>query len=249
MKKLEGKTAVITGGSSGIGLATARQFIEEGARVVITGRRQDAIDNALSELGENATGIQGDVGNLADIDRLVVEVGERFGKIDVYFANAAINSIVPFEDVDEENFDRLFGVNVKGVFFGVQKALPILSDNGVIILTGSIASSHVMDNHDVYAGTKAAVRAFARYWARSLQSRGIRVNIISPGPIKTEMVDSLGLDKDQLAQLDIAIANMVPMNRWGRAEEVARAALFLASEDSSFTTGSELFVDGGIAQV
>lgn len=249
MRKLDGKTAVVTGGSSGIGLATARQFIAEGARVIITGRRQDAIDNALTELGENAIGVQGDVGNLVDLDRLVAEAERCFGKIDVYFANAAVNALVPFDEVDEEIFDQLFDINVKGVFFGVQKALSIMNDNGAIILTGSIASSHVMDRHDVYAGTKAAIRAFARYWAMNLRHRGIRVNVLSPGPVKTPIVETLGLNTQQLEELDHAIANMVPMGRWGKAEELAKAALFLASTDSSFTTGSELFVDGGIAQI
>lgn len=249
MSKLDGKTAVITGGSSGIGLATAREFIAEGARVIITGRRRDAIDKAVAELGENAIGVQCDVGNLADLDRLVAEAQRCFGKIDIYFANAAVNALVPFEEVDEDTFNQLFGINVKGVFFGVQKALSIMNDNGAIILTGSIASSHVMDRHDVYAGTKAAIRAFARYWAMNLRKRGIRVNVLSPGPVKTPIVETLGLNAQQLEDLDLAIAQMIPMGRWGKAEELAKAALFLASSDSSFTTGSELFVDGGIAQL
>ncbi|MBO1039980.1 SDR family oxidoreductase [Brucella pituitosa] len=249
MKKLNGKKAVVTGGSSGIGLATARRFIAEGAQVIITGRRQDAIDQALTELGEQAIGVQGDVGNLADLDRLVAEAEARLGKIDIYCANAGVNALVPFDQVSESMFDQLFTTNVKGVFFGLQKALPIMNDDGAIILVGSIASSHVMDRHNVYAGTKAAIRAFARYWAMELRHRGIRVNVLSPGPVKTPIVDSLGLNAEQLSALDITIADMIPMGRWGTAEELANAALFLASSDSSFMTASELFVDGGLAQV
>lgn len=249
MGKLDGKTAIITGGSSGIGLATAKQFIAEGARVIITGRRQVAIDAALKILGNDALGIQGDLGDLADLDQLAATAKDHFGRLDIVFANAGINEPGPFDQVTEASFDRVFRTNVKGLFFSIQKLLPLLNDGAAIILTGSTASQRASDGYSVYAGTKATVRAFARNWALDLKDRGIRVNVLSPGPTKTPMVESLGLDAQQMAELDAAIAGMIPLGRWGQPEDLAKAALFLASSDSSFITGSELFVDGGLAQI
>jgi NAD(P)-dependent dehydrogenase (short-subunit alcohol dehydrogenase family) len=247
--KLDGRTAIVTGGSSGIGLATAKAFIAEGARVAIVGRTQARIDAALGELGSGAIGIQTDVGSRDDLDHLVEEARCHLGQVDIFVVNAGVNALAPFGDVKEDDFDRLFRINTKGVFFSVQKALPILRDGASIILVGSIAGSMAMDGHAVYAGTKGAVRAFARNWAKDLLPRGMRVNVLTPGPVRTQMVDSLGLSAGQLAGLDQAVVDLVPMGRWGRAEEVARAAVFLASDDSSFMTGSELFVDGGLAQL
>lgn len=249
MGKLQGKVAIVTGGSSGIGLETARAFISEGARVIITGRRQSTINATLKELGQQAIGVQGDVGSTADLDRLMVEAQRYAGTIDIFFANAGLNALAPFGEVGEDAFDRLVATNAKGVFFSVQKALPILNDGGTIIVTGSIASSRAMDGHAVYAGTKGFVRATARNWAKDLLKRRIRVNVLTPGPVKTPMVDTLGFDADQRAVLDDAVAGMIPMGRWGMAEDLAKAALFLASDDSSFITGTELFVDGGLAQL
>jgi NAD(P)-dependent dehydrogenase (short-subunit alcohol dehydrogenase family) len=249
MRKLDGKTAIVTGGSSGIGLATARELIVEGARVIITGRRRSAIDAALEVLGENSVGVQGDLGDLADIDRLVTEAKRTFGTIDILFANAGVNEPGPFETITEASFDRVFETNVKGVFFSVQKLLPILNDGATIILTGSIASQHASDGYAVYAGTKAAIRAFARNWALELKNRSIRVNVLSPGPTRTPMVDGLGLNPQQRVELDDAIAGMIPLGRWGEPEDVAKAALFLASQDSGFITGTELCVDGGLGQI
>jgi NAD(P)-dependent dehydrogenase (short-subunit alcohol dehydrogenase family) len=247
--KLEDRVAVITGGNSGIGLAMAKLFAAEGAKVVITGRRQQAIDDALREIGPAAVGVQGDIGKLADLDRLTAEMKRRFGAIDVYVANAGVNIIGPFEAVTEEQFDEVFDVNVKGVFFGVQKALPLLKDGASVILVGSIASTKVLEGHIAYAGAKAALRSFARGWTAELKGRKIRVNVLSPGPVKTPIIDKLGLSREQVTGLDEVFADVIPLGRWGRPEELARAGLFLASDDSSFVTGIDLCVDGGMAQV
>jgi NAD(P)-dependent dehydrogenase (short-subunit alcohol dehydrogenase family) len=214
MKKLAGKTAIITGGNSGIGLETAKLFVAEGAQVIITGRRRDVVDAAVAEIGPGAFGVAGDVSNMDDLDQLTREAEKRFGKLDIYFANAGINLLTPFGNVSEETFDRQFGTNVKGVFFGVQKALPILNDGASVILTGCI-----------------------------------RFNMLSPGPVKTPIVDKMGLNEAQLALLNALVPKQIPMGRWGRPEELAKAALFLASDDSSFVTGIELCVDGGMGQV
>jgi NAD(P)-dependent dehydrogenase (short-subunit alcohol dehydrogenase family) len=248
MGKLSGKTAIITGGSSGIGLATAREFIAEGARVMITGRSQSTLDAARRELGDDAIAVLGDVGVLADVDRLVEAARQQFGTVDIFFANAGVNALGTFGDVSEEEFDRLFQTNVKGVFFSAQRVLPILNDGATIILTGSTASSSHMDGHAVYAGTKGAIRSFARNWAMDLRHRQIRVNVLTPGPTRTSMPETLGFTAAQLADLDVTVAGMIPMGRWGTPDELAKAALFLASSDSSFVNGAELFVDGGIAQ-
>ena len=250
MNRLEGKVAVITGGNSGIGLATARRFAEEGAHVFITGRRQNELDAAVRQIGKQATGVQGDVSNLADLDRLYATVKREKGRIDVVFANAgAGDALAPLGAISEELFDTTFSRNVKGLLFTVQKALPLLLDGGSIILNASIAASKGMPALSVYSATKAAVRSFARGWTVDLKSRKIRVNAISPGPIDTPAVQSMGLTEAQLEQFKTDIVGAVPLARMGRADEIASAALFLASDDSSYVTGIELFVDGGMAQI
>lgn len=247
--KLNGKVAVITGGNSGIGLATAKRYAEEGATVIITGRNQQALDNALAEIGPNAYGVQGDVSNPADLDRLYAEVGSRYGKVDILFANAGIAEVAPFDAVDEHFFDRHFNINVKGLFFTVQKALPVLNDGSSVILNASIVSTKGFENFSVYAATKAAVRSFARSWATDLAARQIRVNTISPGPIETPIYGKLGLPEEQVQEMGAAMVAQVPLGRFGQAAEIANAALFLASNDSSYVNGVELPVDGGIAQI
>jgi NAD(P)-dependent dehydrogenase (short-subunit alcohol dehydrogenase family) len=243
MSKLEGKVAVITGGSTGIGLATARLFVNEGASVFITGRRQQELDEAVKAIGgSNITGIQGDVTKLADLDRLYQAVKAK-GRIDIVFANAGVAEVAPLGSITEEHFDKLFDINVKGALFTVQKALPLLNDGGSIILTGSVAGSKGTPAFGVYGATKAALRNFVRAWTNELKNRGIRSNILSPGPIDTPAIGQL--PADAIAR----VVSTIPMGRVGEAVEVAKAALFLASDDSSFITGIELFVDGGRAQV
>lgn len=248
-KKLEGKVAVITGGNSGMGLATAKRFAAEGAQVVITGRRQKELDDAVREIGQNATAVQGDVASLADLDRLYAVVKEKHGHVDIVFANAGVGELVPVALITEKHFDKLFNVNVKGLVFTVQKALPLMRDGGAILLNASIASIKGMENFSVYSATKAAVRSFARGWTTDLKSRKIRVNVISPGPIDTPILDGLGKTKADVDQVKAGMASQVPLGRLGTADEIASAALFLASDDSSYITGVELFVDGGMAQV
>jgi NAD(P)-dependent dehydrogenase (short-subunit alcohol dehydrogenase family) len=239
-QKLEGKTAVITGGTEGIGLATAKRFVEEGAYVFITGRRQKELDEAI---GANVSGVQGDVANMADLDRLYEIVGKVKGRIDIVFANAGVGEFVPFGSVTEEHFDKLFHINVRGTLFTVQKALPLLNDGGSIILTGSVASVKGTSAFGVYAASKAAIRSFVRTWTTDLKDRRIRSNVVSPGPINTPLASR------QSADVIERIVSTVPMGRMGEPEEVAKVALFLASDDSSFVTGIELFVDGGRAQI
>jgi NAD(P)-dependent dehydrogenase (short-subunit alcohol dehydrogenase family) len=239
-KKLEGKTAVITGGTEGIGLATAKLFVKEGAYVFITGRRQKELDEAI---GANVSGVQGDVANMADLDRLYEIVGKVKGRIDIVFANAGVGEFVPFVSVTEEHFDKLFHINVRGTLFTVQKALPLLNDGGSIILTGSVASVKGTSAFGVYAASKAAIRSFVRTWTTDLKDRRIRSNVVSPGPINTPLASR------QSADVIERIVSTVPMGRMGEPEEVAKVALFLASDDSSFVTGIELFVDGGRAQI
>ncbi len=249
MKKLEGKVAVITGGSTGIGLATAQRFVCEGAYVFITGRRQSELDAAVQAIGENVTGVQGDASKLADLDRLYSVVKEKKGHIDVLFANAGIGEYAALGDITEEHFDRVFGVNVKGVLFSVQKALPLFRDGGSIIMNASVASMKGLPAFSVYSATKAALRSFARAWTIDLKERKIRVNVVSPGPIDTPIYEGHGQTKEQTEQTKARFASYVPMGRMGTSDEVAKAALFLASDDSSFVTGVELFVDGGMGQV
>jgi NAD(P)-dependent dehydrogenase (short-subunit alcohol dehydrogenase family) len=243
MGKLDGKVAVITGGTEGIGLATAELFVKEGAYVFITGRRQKELDEAVESIGSNVAGVQGDVANLTDLDRLYETVAKVKGRIDIVLANAGVGEFVPFPKVTEEHFDKLFDINVKGALFTVLKALPLLNDGGSIILTGSVASVKGTPAFGVYAATKAAIRSFARTLTTDLKDRHIRANVVSPGPINTPLMSR------QPAEVAARIASTVPMGRMGESDEVAKAALFLASDDSSFVTGIELFVDGGRAQV
>ncbi len=249
MNRLEGKVAVITGGNSGIGLATARRFAEEGAHVFITGRRPNELDAAVQQIGKRATGVQGDVSSLADLDRLYATVKREKGRIDVVFANAGGGSLAPLGAITEEHFDTTFSSNVKGLLFTVQKALPLLRDGASIILNASIAGSKGLEGFSVYSATKAAVRSFARSWTVDLKARKIRVNAISPGPIDTPGLNGLGLSEQQIEEFKKNMVGSVPLGRMGDADEIAKAALFLASDDSSYVTGVELFVDGGMAQI
>ncbi|QDU26184.1 Diacetyl reductase [(S)-acetoin forming] [Anatilimnocola aggregata] len=247
--KLAGKIAVITGGNSGMGLATARRFVAEGAYVYITGRRQKELDEAVQLIGSNVTAVQGDVANLADLDRLYDLVKQQHGRVDIVFANAGAGELVPIADVTEEHFDKLFSINVKGLVFTVQKALHLMPDGGSIILNASIASIKGFEAFSVYSATKAAVRSFARTWTADLKARKIRVNALSPGTIDTPILDGLGTTKEEVDQAKAGFASLIPLGRMGTADEIAKVALFLASDDSSFVTGVELFVDGGAAQV
>src|SRR5271154_151587 len=242
-KKLKGKTAVITGGTEGIGLATAKLFVKEGAYVFITGRRQKELDEAVKAIGTNVSGVQGDIAQLADLDRLYETVSNVKGRIDIVFANAGFGEFVPFGAVTEEHFDKLFNINVRGTLFTAQKALPLLNDGGSIILTGSVASIKGTPAFGVYGASKAAIRNLVRAWTVELKDRGIRSNVLSPGPTDTAPVAAAPPDK--MTQL----VSTIPMGRLGQTYEIARAALFLASNDSSFVTGIELFVDGGRAQI
>jgi NAD(P)-dependent dehydrogenase (short-subunit alcohol dehydrogenase family) len=255
MKRLEGKVAVITGGSSGIGLATAQRFVDEGADVFITGHRKSELDAAVKQIGKNVTGVQGDVSNLADLDRLYATVKQQKGRINVLFANAGVGEFVPLEAITEAHFDKTFNINVKGLLFTVQKALPLFQDGGSIILTASNASSKGAGALSVYSATKAAIRSFARTWTVDLKHRKIRVNAISPGPIDTpgmvQTVFSSGLVQtaEQLEQFKASQVATIPLGRIGSPEDVAKVVSFLASDDSGFITGIELFVDGGMAQI
>jgi NAD(P)-dependent dehydrogenase (short-subunit alcohol dehydrogenase family) len=243
--KLEGKIAVITGGNSGIGLATAKRFVSDGAYVFITGRRQNELDAAVSEIGKNnVTGVQGDVSNLQDLDRLYTTVKDQKGRLDILFANAGIGEFAPLGEISEAHFDKIFGINVRGLLFTVQKALPLFQNGGSIILTASVGGSKGNPASSVYSASKAAVRSFARTWTVDLKHRKIRVNAISPGPIDTPIFTG----EEKVEELKRLI-NTVPMGRKGSPDEIAKAATFLASDDSSFITGIELFVDGGRAQV
>jgi len=249
MGKLDGKVAVVTGGNSGIGLATAKRFAAEGAKVVVTGRRQAELDKAVAEIGHGAIGVQGDVSKLADLDRLYATVKEAHGRIDVLFANAGGATFAPLGAITEEQFDKEFGINVKGLLFSVQKALPLFTDGGSIILNASIVSIKGMPAFSVYSATKAAVRSFARTWTVDLKDRKIRVNALSPGPIDTPGVDGLAKTEEEAKQFKAGMAAQVPLGRIGDSDEIAKVAVFLASDDSSFVTGIELFVDGGMAQI
>jgi len=243
MGKLQGKVAIITGGTEGIGLATAQLFVNEGAYVFITGRRRKELDEAVTAIAGNVTGVQGDVAKMADLDRLYETVSEVKGRIDIIFANAGVAEFAPFPKVTEEHFDKLFNINVKGALFTVQKGLPLLNDGGSIILTGSVASVKGTPAFGVYAASKAAIRSFVRTWTTDLKDRHIRSNVVSPGPINTPLTNR------QSTEAIARIVSTVPMGRMGEPREVAKAALYLASDDSSFVTGVELFVDGGRAQI
>ncbi len=243
MRKLPGKVAVITGGSTGIGLAAANLFVKEGAYVFITGRRQKELDEAVKAIGSNVSGVQGDVAKLADLDRLYDTVARVKGRIDIVFANAGVAEFAPLGSITEEHFDKLFNINVRGTLFTVQKALPLLNDGGSIILTGPVAGVKGTPAFGVYGATKAAVRNFVRAWTVELKDRRIRSNVLSPGPTETPAIGQ------QPADAIARIVSTIPMGRMGKADEIAKAALFLASDDSSFVTGIELFVDGGRAQI
>ena len=249
MAKLEGKVAVVTGGNSGIGLATAKRFGAEGAHVFITGRRQAELDAAVSQIGKNVSGVQGDVSNLADLDRLYATVKQQKGRVDVLFANAGLGEFVPLGQITEAHFDKTFGVNVKGTLFTVQKALPLMPDGGSIVMNGSMVSMKGWPAFGVYAATKAALRSFARTWSVDLKSRKIRVNVVSPGTVITPGYKNAGLSDEQIAKIEAEAAAATPLGRVGTPEEIAKAVVFLASDESSYVTGIELFVDGGLAQI
>jgi NAD(P)-dependent dehydrogenase (short-subunit alcohol dehydrogenase family) len=249
MGKLTGKVAVITGGNSGMGRTTAKRFAQEGAKVVIFGRDQATLDSAVAEIGPGVIAVRGDVTNMADLDALYARVKKEYGRIDILFANAGIGELAPLGAITEEHFDRLFDVNVKGLVFTVQKALSLMPDGGSILLNASIAGRMGMEGFSIYSATKAAVRSLARGWTNDLKSRRIRVNSISPGPIETPIFDRMGLTKEQIAGFGQAIVSQVPMGRFGKGDEIANTALFLASDDSSYVSGIDLAVDGGMAQV
>ncbi|WP_026792713.1 SDR family NAD(P)-dependent oxidoreductase [Pleomorphomonas oryzae] len=248
--RLQGKIALVTGGTSGIGLATAKLFTSEGAHVTITGRRQSVLDAAVKEIGGNVTGVQADSSSNADLDRLYAEIEKKHGRLDVLFANAGGGGMLPLGQITEEQVDDTFGRNVKAVIFTVQKALPLLKAGSSVILTGSTAGSQGTAAFSVYSASKAAVRNLARSWALDLKGSGIRVNVVAPGPTHTTgLVELAGDDKAQQQGLLDYLASTVPLGRVGEAEEIAKAVLFLASDESSFVNGAELFVDGGSAQV
>ncbi|MBC7841709.1 MAG: SDR family oxidoreductase [Gemmatimonadaceae bacterium] len=247
--KLEHKIAVVTGGTTGIGLATAKRFVEEGARVFVTGRRQDALDAAVAALGENVTGVRADSSKSEDLDRLFARVASEHGHLDVLFVNAGGGTMLPLGEITEAQFEDTFGRNVKGALFTVQKALPLLSTGASVILTASTTSVKGTAAFSVYSASKAAVRNLVRSWILDVKGRGIRINVISPGPIETPGLRALAGTPELEAELFGNLASHVPLGRLGRPEEIAKAAVFLASDDASFVNGIELFVDGGLAQV
>ena len=248
--KLSEKIALVTGGSSGIGLATAKRFVAEGAYVFITGRRQAELDAAATEIGSNASAIRSDVANLADLDRLFDTIKQQKGRLDILFANAGGGAFVPLELVTEEHFDKYFGINVKGTLFTVQKALPLMPAGSAIIINGSMVSIKGFPAFGVYSATKAALRSFARTWSVDLKGRNIRVNVVSPGTVVTPGYKSeLGLTDEQITQMTAQASATTPLGRVGTPDEIAKTVVFLASDDSSYVTGIELFVDGGAAQV
>jgi NAD(P)-dependent dehydrogenase (short-subunit alcohol dehydrogenase family) len=249
MGKLDGKTALVTGGSSGIGLATAKVFVDEGANVFITGRRAPELAAAVKEIGRNVTGIQGDVSDRADLDRLYAQIERSAGRLDILFANAGVAKYAPLGAITEELYDTIFNTNVKGLIFTVQKALSLMPDGGSIILNASIVGSKGLPANSVYSATKAAVRSFARTWTTDLKARRIRVNAVSPGSIDTPGLSDLMASSETGQQRLKTISSSVPLGRLGAPVEIAKAVLFLASDDSSYVTGTELFVDGGFAQV
>jgi len=247
--KLSGKIALITGGSSGLGFATALRFIAEGAYVFITGRRQEELDSAVKELGPYVFAIRGDISSLTDLDRLFAIIKEQKGNLDILFANAGLGEFAPLGQITEEHFDKTFGVNVKGTLFTVQKALPLMPDGAAIIVNGSMASIKGMPAFGVYAATKAALRSFARTWSVDLKDRKIRVNVVSPGTVVTPGYKKAGLSDKQIEEFTAQAAAVTPLGRAGTPDEIAKTVVFLASDDSSFITGIELFVDGGAAQI
>ena len=249
MSKLAGKVALVTGGNGGLGLATAKRFVAKGATVYITGRRQKELDSAVLEIGAGVVAIQGDIANLADLDRMFATIRERSGRLDILFANAGIGEFVPLGQITEAHFDKIFGVNVRGTVFTVQKALPLMSDGGTIVINGSMVSIKGMPAFSVYAATKAALRSFARTWSVDLKGRGIRINVVSPGTVITPGYKRSGMSDAQIDQIKEGVAATTPLGRVGTPDEIANAVVFLASGESTYMTGADLFVDGGAAQV
>jgi NAD(P)-dependent dehydrogenase (short-subunit alcohol dehydrogenase family) len=249
MSKLNGKVAIITGGSSGIGLATAQKFVAEGAHVFITGRRQSELEKAKALIGRNVTAVQGDVANLSDLDRLYETVRKEKGKVDIVVASAGFVEHATIDTATPEHFDKTFNINARGVFFTVQKALPLMKNGGSIVLVSSVLHVKGLPAHGTYSATKAALRSFARTWAMELKDRGIRVNTLSPGAVDTPIIDGQFKTKDEADAAKANFAGATPLGRIGRPEELASAALFLASDDSSYSTGIDLMVDGGLGQV
>jgi NAD(P)-dependent dehydrogenase (short-subunit alcohol dehydrogenase family) len=249
MGKLAGKIAFVSGATSGIGLATAKEFVNEGAYVFITGRRDSELAAATTEIGRNVTGTRGDVSNLGDLDRLFAQIKREKGKLDIVFANAGTAKYAPFGTITEELYDSIFNINVKGLLFTVQKALPLLTDGASIILNASVVGSKGLSANSVYSATKAAVRSFARTWTTDLKERRIRVNAVSPGSIDTPGLRELLASSETGQQRLKMLSTSVPLGRLGKPDEIAKAVVFLASDDSSYITGTELFVDGGFAQV
>lgn len=244
-----GKVALVTGGNNGIGLATAKRFVSEGAYVFITGRRQKELDTAVKEIGKNVTAVQGDVSKLADLDRLFAQIKKEKGNLDIVFANAGVAKYAALGEITEEFYDSVFDINVKGLLFTVQKALPLLRDGAAIVLNASIVASKGFSSNSVYSASKSAVRSFARTWTTDLKDRGIRVNAVSPGPIDTPGLRELFASSETGQARNKMISQAVPLGRLGTPDEIAQTVAFLASDDASYITGVELFVDGGIAQV
>ena len=249
MARLTGKVAVVTGGNSGIGLATAKRFREEGAKVVISGRDQRTLDEAVKTIGGEVVAVRADVAKLSDLDKLYRTVSEKFGRIDVLFANAGIAKFAPLAESTEALYDETFNINVKGVYFTIQKALPLLNDGASIIINSSVASESGVADTSIYSATKAAIRSFARTLTAELVGRGIRINVVSPGPIRTPIFGRNGLSQDQIDDVARMLVSKVPMNRFGQPEEVADTVLFLASQEASYITGVDINVDGGMGQV
>ena len=249
MKRLEGKVAVVTGGNSGIGLAAAKRLREEGARVAISGRSRKTLDEAIKYIGDGTLAVQADVSKMQEIDTLFEAVAQKFGKIDILFANAGIAEFAPFESTSEQKYDEMFDINAKGAYFTVQKALPHLNDGASVILNTSVVSHQGIPNGSVYAATKAAMRSFVRSLAGELLGRKIRVNAVAPGPIATPIISRQGIPQPQLDEITKQLAESVPMKRLGTPEEVAGAVAFLASSDASYVTGVEIDVSGGRGQI
>ncbi|EJL58299.1 MULTISPECIES: glucose 1-dehydrogenase [unclassified Rhizobium] len=249
MPSLKDKIAVITGGNSGIGKATAMLFAQEGAQVIITGRRKDVVDQAAKDIGNGAIGVIGDVASRGHHHDLAEDIRRRFGALDIYMANAGVINLLPSDEVTEDEYDQHFAINTRGVFFGVQAISPLIRIGGTIILTSSLAATRILPNHTLYAGTKAAIAAFARNWAVEFKSRKIRVNVLSPGPVETEILGKLGVSEENRPEMIDQLSKAIPAGRLGRPDELAKAALFLASDAASFVNGVELHVDGGMGLV
>jgi NAD(P)-dependent dehydrogenase (short-subunit alcohol dehydrogenase family) len=246
---LEGKIALITGGSSGIGLATAQRFVKEGATVYIVGRRQRELDEAVALIGPNATAVRGDASSTSDLDRIFEVISTEHSRLDILVTSAGLIELLEFGSITEESFDKIFNLNARGTLFAAQKALPLMRDGGSIVLVGSIAAYKGIPGYTAYSGSKATLRSYARTWAQEFKDRGIRVNTVSPGPIDTPIIDGQADTKEGADRIRASFAATIPLGRMGRPEELAAAVLFLASDESSFITGTELSVDGGMAQV